>query len=117
MDESSTRAGGAVADTEDVIRRFEIAWQGPSPPDIGAYLTPGAPGCGRLLVELVHVDLEYRLRAGEAARVEDYLARYPALANDPALILGLVAAEYGWRSRRDPDLTVADFVQRFPQFR
>ena len=48
MDESSTLAGSAWAECEDVIRRFEVAWQGPSPPDIAAYLTPGAPGYGRL---------------------------------------------------------------------
>ena len=33
-----------------------------------------------LLVELVHVELELRLKAGEPARVEEYLRRYPELA-------------------------------------
>ena len=61
-----------------MIRRFEDAWQGPARPEILAYLPTGA-GRTRLLTELVHVDLEYRLRAGEPARVEEYLARYPEL--------------------------------------
>src|SRR5436305_14362454 len=104
MAEPSTPAGSAAADFEDAIRRFEVAWQGPVPPEIGAFLTPGAAGFGRLLIELVHVDLEYRLRAGTAARVEDYLARFPALADDRDVMLGLLAAEYEWRRRRESDL-------------
>src|SRR5947209_6511651 len=116
MDESSIMASGVAADFEAAIRRFEVAWQGPSRPEIGAYVTPGAPGYGRLLVELIHVDMEYRLRTGEAARVEDYLAKYPALAEDRDTVLGLVAAEYEWRRRRESELAIIDFVRRFPQF-
>ena len=65
---------------------------------------------------MVHVDLEYRLRAGQAARVEEYLARFPALTDDRDVMLGLVAAEYEWRRRRESGLAVADFVRRFPEF-
>src|SRR3954470_3031450 len=108
MDDSSTPAGGAGAEFEDAIRRFETAWLGPARPEIGAYLPAGGAGHARLLTELVHVDLEYRLRAGEAARVEDYLARYPALADDAEVMLGLIAAEYELRRRRDPRLSLGD---------
>ena len=38
-----------------------------------------APSEDALLVELAHVDLEFRLKAGQAARVESYLDRYPLL--------------------------------------
>ena len=107
MAETSFLTGGA-ADFEDAIRRFEVAWQGPAAPEIGAFLTPGAAGYARLLVELVHVDLEYRLRAGQAARVEDYLAKFPALADDRDTMLGLLAAEYEWRRRRESELAVAE---------
>ena len=86
-----TRSDGARDEFEDAIRRFEDAWHGPARPEIGAYLATGA-GRIPLLTELVHVDLEYRLRAGEAARVEEYLARYPELADDRAVLLGLIAA-------------------------
>jgi hypothetical protein len=109
--------GDASAAFEDVIRRFEIAWQGPARPEIDGFLKPGGPGYARLLIELVHVDLEYRLRAGEAVRVEDYLARYPALADDRGVMLDLVAAEYELRRRAEPGLALDEHLRRFPDYR
>jgi hypothetical protein len=45
-----------------------------------------------VLLELVHIELELRLKAGEAARVEAYLARCPELAGDRAVTLEPQAA-------------------------
>jgi serine/threonine protein kinase len=101
---------------EDAIRHFEDAWHGRSRPEILAYLPDGA-GRTRLLIELVHVDLEYRLRAGEAARTEEYLARFPELADDRSVALELIAAEHELRRRREPGLALDDFLQRFPRYR
>src|SRR4051812_25733963 len=115
MDDSSTFTGSAWAAFEDVIRRFEDAWHGHARPEIVAYLPTGS-GHTRLLTELIHVDLEYRLRAGEAARVEDYLARYPELADDRAVALGLIAAEFELRRRGEPGLAAADYLRRFPRY-
>ena len=64
MDHAPTPSGSDWDEFEDAIQRFEDAWQGWSRPEIGTYLPTGA-GRPRLLNELVHVDLEYRLRAGE----------------------------------------------------
>ena len=116
MDDSTTLAGSAWDEFEDVIRRFEDAWQGRARPEILAYL-PTDAGRTRLLTELVHVDLEYRLRAGESARVEEYLARYPELTDDRAVMLELIAAEHEFRRRREPGLALGEFLQRFPQYR
>jgi hypothetical protein len=113
MSDSSTLAGGAWDEFEDVIRRFEVAWRGQARPEIHAYL-PTSAGRTRLLAELVHIDLEYRLRAGEAARVEEYLARYPELTADRAIMLELIATEYEFRRRREPDLTLGNFSTAFP---
>ena len=116
MDDSATLPGSAWDEFEDVIRRFEDAWQGPARPEILAYLPTGA-GRTRLLTELVHVDLEYRLRAGEPARVEEYLARYPELTDDRAVVLELIAAEHEFRRRREPGLALGEFFRRFPEYR
>src|SRR5262249_47193389 len=91
------------------------AWKGQARPEIIAFLPTGA-GHTRLLTELVHVDLEYRLRAGEAARVEGYLTRYPELADDRAAALDLIAAEFELRRRVEPGLAAADYVRRFPRY-
>src|SRR4051812_20645945 len=115
MDDSSTLVGGDGDEFEDAIRRFEDAWQGRAQPEIVAYLPDGA-GRTRLLTELVHVDLEFRLRAGEAARVEDYLTRYPELGDDRGASLSLIAAEVELRRRGEPGLAAADYLRRFPQY-
>src|SRR5438874_4370136 len=114
MDDTSPLSGSAWDEFEDVIRRFEDAWQGRARPEIIAYLPTGA-GRTRLLTELVHVDLENRLRAGEAARVEEYLALYPELTDDRAVMLELIAAEHGFRQRREPGLALSEYSRRFPE--
>jgi hypothetical protein len=115
MHDSSTQFESAPDEFEDVIWRFEVAWQGRVRPEILAYLPTGS-GHTRLLNELVHVDLEYRLRAGEAARVEDYLTPYPELADDRSAALDLIVAEFALRRRYEPGLAAADYVQRFPEY-
>jgi tetratricopeptide (TPR) repeat protein len=113
-----TTAAGAAAEEaafEAVLRRFEAAWcQGP-PPSIDDYQTSGAAAGRALLLELVHVDMEFRLRAGEAVRVETYLSRYPQLAEDPGAVRDLIAAEYRLRQRGESDLTPAEYQRRFPE--
>src|SRR5262245_10452109 len=101
---------------KEAARRFEDAWrQGPRPA-IDDHLPAGDGLRSRLLVELVHIDLELRLKAGEAARVEEYLARYPELTADRAAAVELVAVEYELRRRDDSHLSLDEYLQRFPQY-
>jgi WD40 repeat protein len=74
---------------EEIIRRFEEEWKADRRPTIEDYL-PHDPGERRAtLVELVHLDLEYRWKAGEATSAESYLSRYPELADDSEVSLEL----------------------------
>jgi tetratricopeptide (TPR) repeat protein len=83
---------------------------------LDGYLAEAAPGeRPALLLELVHPELHYRLEAGEAARAEDYLGRYPKLRADPAAVPGLVAAEYQLRRQREPGLAAEEYLRRFPE--
>jgi tRNA A-37 threonylcarbamoyl transferase component Bud32 len=68
-----------------------------------------------LLIELVHEDLEYRLKAGEAMRVERYLERYPELAGDRHVVLDLLQREYQLRRSCDPEIRLEEYLRRFPQ--
>lgn len=101
----------------DAVKRFEHAWLQAARPRIDDFLPVGAPLHSRLLIELVHIDLELRLKAGETARVEEYLARYPELADDRAVAVELIAAEHEFRRRREPSLALDDYLVRFPQYR
>ena len=101
---------------EEVIGRFEAAWMKGAAPAIDPFLPATGVERRHLLIELIHIDLEYRLKAGEAVRVETYLERYPQLAGDHPLILDLLDTEYRQRRRSDPGLTLADYERRFPGY-
>jgi serine/threonine-protein kinase len=100
---------------EQIVQDFEEAWQAGKRPAIEEHL-PADGSRGAVLVHLVHVELERRLKAGEPARVEDYLARFPELKDDPATAASLIAAEYRVRRRSESGLTADDYYRRFPQY-
>ena len=116
MSSSTSPVADLTAESEAVVRRFESAWRKPGRPDILHYLPTPRAGRTAVLYELVHVDLDLRLRTGEAARVEDYLSRFPDLARDRAAVVELIAAEYAlrqqWRGSADPD----EYPRRFPEY-
>jgi serine/threonine protein kinase len=101
----------------EIGARFEDAWRGGGPPAIADYLPPGGPERLAVLVHLVHVDLERRLKAGEPVRVASYLVRYPELADDAGVVVDLLAAEYQLRRRQDPALSADEYLRRFPRYR
>src|SRR5262245_55217715 len=99
---------------ERVVRAFERAWQGPDRPRIESHLPTVREATTQLLVELIHIDLDLRLRSGEAARVEDYLERFPPLAEDPAGLLSLIAAEFSLRRHWQVGASEEEYLRRFP---
>lgn len=107
---------------EALIRAFEQAWKQGAPPQISDYVIGDSQGNivkargNVLLRELMHVDLEYRVKAGQRTCVEMYLDRYPDLALDPEGVLDLIAAEYEFRRRHESDLSPSEYNQRFPAF-
>jgi predicted ATPase/predicted Ser/Thr protein kinase len=107
-------AGPTRPPYEERIKAFEQEWLGRRAPVIEDYLSGDGLARHTLLVELVHIDLEFRLKAGEPARVEEYLARFPALASDRAALVELIAAEYELRRRGEAGLGPAEYLLRFP---
>src|SRR5437870_2684546 len=107
-------SGAALADLEDRVNQFEDAWQRGERPALEDYLPAGGAARRAILLELVHSDLECRLRAGEAARLETYLGRYPELRDRREAVLDLVAAEYRLRQHYQPGPTPAEYARRFP---
>jgi serine/threonine protein kinase len=98
---------------EATVTAFERAWKTGLSPQIAEYLLP-EPDRQTVLLELIHIDLEYRLKSDLPARVEDYLAQFPELATGSSIRLSLIATEFRFRKRREPHLRRMDYVDRFP---
>jgi hypothetical protein len=112
----STKDPTSQFEHEQIIVRFEEAWQRGERPALDDYLPSGEAERRAVLADLVHVDLERRLKAGEFVRVEAYLAAYPPeLAEDAGSVLDLLHAEYALRQRQQPRLGLAEYLRRFPQ--
>jgi hypothetical protein len=95
----SSAAWGAL---QQVVRDFEGAWARGAQPRIEAYLERSTGDRAALLVELVHTEVELRLRAGEPVTAREYLARFPELESDPTVVRGLAAAAAQQRRERGP---------------
>jgi WD40 repeat protein/tRNA A-37 threonylcarbamoyl transferase component Bud32 len=100
---------------ERIVERFEDAWRQGKQPTLSDYLRGGETLLPGLLVELIHAELEFRLQGGEAARVEEYLTRYPELAEQRQAVLALLQTEWRMRARTEPQLSVEEYQRRFPE--
>ena len=100
-----------------IIAGFETSWKRGGRPKLADFLPADDPHREALLVELAHADLEFRIKSGESARVEDYLRKFPSLARDRAAVLGLIRAECSFRRRKEPGLKLDRYLERFPDVR
>jgi serine/threonine protein kinase len=94
-------ASAEARNLEQLVEQFELAWQSGQQPALDAYV-PADPAHRRaVLLELVHTDLEYRLRRGELVSVELYLRRFPELEREQALASELEAMIREQQQRQD----------------
>jgi serine/threonine protein kinase len=106
---------GDWAALEEAIGCFVDAWRDGPRPVIDHYLMTSGRLRQALLIELVHTELELRLKAGESVRVEEHLRRYPELVDDRAVV-ELIAAEFELRRHREPELSLGEYERRFPEY-
>lgn len=99
---------------DDLLEAFEQAWWRGERPSIEAYLRGEGPDRTRLLAELLHTDMEFRLKASEPARVENYLGRFDEIGKNSELLLELLQWEYRVRRRLEPNLQILEYQERFP---
>lgn len=99
---------------EQTLLQFECAWESGSPPEIEEYLNGPCADRIELLTQLVMIDLEYRINAGELAKVESYFERFPELQSNRAATIELIASEFGARFNEQP--SVDEFTSRFPTY-
>jgi len=97
-----------------LVEAFEQAWLG-SRPKIAEFLQRHPERPQSLLVELVAIDLENRIKRGEPARIEEYLDTFPAIGDDTTAMRDLVAVEFRFRRRTELTLGVDEYCRRFPE--
>ncbi len=103
---------------EQQLEAFEAAWNRGQPPVLEEFLTEvGEDERLAVLVEMIEIDLERRVRAGLPVDVATYLERFPELSRAPESVLELICSEYRRRLRRDPNLDREEFLNRFPAYR
>lgn len=106
--------GETIENREQIVQSFEDAWDSRKPPDIESFVKGISSERRWVVLELVHSDLELRLKNGLDVRVESYLERFPELENDPEQVVQLVASEYRIRRRLESDLDDQEYASRFP---
>ena len=89
----------AWREVQDLVRSFRQALLRGERPAIEEYAPEGSAHRRSVLSELVHEEMEVRIKAGECFEVDAYLARFADLAAEPNAILELVEAESALRRR------------------
>ena len=109
---------GRRSDLRDsALSRFRHAWESGQKPEIGEYAPTEPSEQEPALAKLIPADMEHRLNAGEGVRVEQYLKRFPTLADNRVIVRQLIAEEYKLRRRHEPHLRPDEFLDRFPDDR
>lgn len=106
-----------LSPSEDAIRQFESAWQAGNRPNLSDYLETTPDNRLKLLIELVHIDLEFHYRHNETPQVEHYLNAYPELKDNTKDVIELIRSEYSLRDRHGHAVSERDYLIRFPQYR
>jgi hypothetical protein len=65
-----------LRELDDVVNRFELAWQAGTRPDIAEFVTVDTAHRRQLLTELIQIEWEWRLKAGEDVTEETYRSRF-----------------------------------------
>src|SRR5262245_29882885 len=78
----------------ELLGRFDSLWLKGERPSLDYILDHASPD-ERLpvLIELIHSELEFRLKGGEDARTEEYLQRYPEVGVQLRVVADLIATE------------------------
>jgi serine/threonine protein kinase/Flp pilus assembly protein TadD len=104
----------AASDLDRRVGAFEAAWASGRPPDPAHFLPPESdPQFLPVLAELIRVDLEFRRRGGEAARLDGYRATFPALFAEASLVRELAFEEYRLRARAGERTHPREYAARY----
>ncbi|MGE3316100.1 MAG: protein kinase [Planctomycetaceae bacterium] len=95
-----------------LVARFENALRGGHEPRIQDFLPADTRFRHELVLDLIRVELQHRIDSGAPLQVDQYGTQFAELTRND--LLDLARAEYRFRKNREPGLSLADFVARYP---
>jgi serine/threonine-protein kinase len=101
---------------QQIVRSFRGALRRGEQLDIEAFAWSARVSRRMVLVELIHEELEFRIKAGEAANLSVYLERFPELADDARALSELHAAETALLSRNRAGRAISAYPDATEQF-
>ncbi len=113
-DNLSTILIDAKPQIDSVCEAFERAFQKHPRPNVESFLQGEGPARWQMLLALVNSELELRLRQGEAARLKEYIERYPELLHFPNELSALLLTEVKLLGKRQA-LVLEDYQKTYPQ--
>lgn len=119
MTDPATSKSGSLRsawELDHALERFERAWRS-GPPGIAEFLAHPRLDRRALLMELLYVDLEQRLRRGYSIDVEVYFSQFPELAEDDNAAVELICYDFAQRQRLGLPVSSTDYLDRFPRWR
>ncbi len=99
---------------DEIVERFEEAWSRGDRLKIGDLLPADQVARRKVLIELVHCELELRIEHEPSFRIEDCLREHAELAEDEQVVLDLIETEYTLRRRKGDGVTIDEYIRRFP---
>ena len=88
---------------QGVVREFRRALDRGERPALEAYLPEHGTQRKDALIELVHEEMEFRIKAGESSVLGSYLERFPEIVDDPRALASWSRPSWtcggGWRAR------------------
>ncbi len=94
---------------------FQRQWQTGQKPRIETFLSQRPAMSVSEVAAVVRVDLRQRWRSGEQLGASDYLARFPQLLADTALVVDLIYTEFLVREELGERLHLSHLQRQFPQ--
>jgi serine/threonine protein kinase len=108
--------GEEAAWLAELVDRFETAWREGQRPALDSYLPSDVKRRHVALAALTRVDFKWQFKQDPGLRVQNYVRRFPDLANDAAAVAGLLAIENQLRCGRGPAIDTSKYADRLPNF-
>ena len=100
---------------ERIVEDFEDQWQAGDRPNAADFLKRHEAERQALLAELLHVDVEFRVRSGEDVPFDQWLQDFPELRTRTSLLAELVVQAISMSPRQRRTLAREELLAKFPE--